>query len=116
GARRWVDHGHHALMRVRAFREAGGYDESFTHNEDAEFDTRLRAGGGRILLAADILIDYYPRSTAAALARQYFKYGEGRARTALKHRAGLKFRQMAPAALAPIVSLGLLLAPFAPIG
>src|ERR1019366_6103854 len=29
---------------------------------------------------------YYPRESIQALARQYFKYGKGRARTLLKHR------------------------------
>lgn len=115
GERRWVDHGHHALVRVRSFHAAGGYDETFTHNEDAEFDKRLTAIGGRILLAADILIDYFPRATASGLARQYLKYGEGRARTALKHKMPLKLRQLAPAAVAPVVTLSLALAPFAPI-
>ncbi|MGE0740470.1 MAG: glycosyltransferase family 2 protein [Hyphomonadaceae bacterium] len=115
GARQWVDHGHHALIRVRSFHAIGGYDESFTHNEDAEFDTRLVASGGRILLAADILIDYFPRAAAGALARQYFKYGQGRARTAIKHKTPLKPRQWAPAVLAPVVALSLALAPFAPV-
>src|SRR5687767_10918411 len=30
----FVDHGHHAAFRMDAFRAAGGYDDSFTHNED----------------------------------------------------------------------------------
>lgn len=111
GERRWVDHGHHALMRVRTFHTAGGYDETFTHNEDAEFDRRLIGIGGRILLAADILIDYFPRATASGLARQYLKYGEGRARTSLKHKMPLKPRQLAPAMIAPVITLSLLLTP-----
>ena len=45
GAGRWTDHGHHALMRLDAFRAVGGYDETFSHNEDAELDYRLAAGG-----------------------------------------------------------------------
>lgn len=113
GGRRWVDHGHHALMRVAAFRAAGGYDESFTHNEDAEFDTRLIGKGGKVLLAADILIDYYPRTTARALARQYFMYGRGRARTSAKHKRPLKPRQLAPVLIAPAI-LAALFAPLSP--
>jgi len=111
GARRWVDHGHHALFKLSAYRGAGGYDESFTHNEDAELDARIRERGGRILLAADILIDYFPRKTARALARQYFGYGRGRARTAAKHREPLKPRQLAPLAVTPAIGL-CALAPF----
>jgi succinoglycan biosynthesis protein ExoA len=115
GPRRWVDHGHHALMSIRAFNDAGGYDESFTHNEDAELDARLAQQGARILLAADIVIDYYPRAKAASLARQYLKYGEGRARTMLKHHMPLKSRQLVAAAIAPVATVGLALAPFAPV-
>lgn len=111
GLRRWVEHGHHALFRTALFRAAGGYDESFTHNEDAELDARLAALGGRILLAGDILIDYFPRTTPRALMGQYFRYGQGRARTALKHRATLKLRQAVPALVTPALGAALL-APF----
>ncbi len=72
---------------------------------------RLKARGAKILLAADIRIDYFPRTTPAALARQYFKFGAGRARTALKHKAPLKPRQLAPAMIAPAIALAL----FAPV-
>src|SRR5690606_7610550 len=67
----WTDHGHHALMRVEAFRAVGGYDESFSHNEDAELDYRLRAAGHRIWMTDRTFMTYYPRSTAGALFRQY---------------------------------------------
>lgn len=115
GGRVWVDHGHHALFKASAFLAAGGYDESFSHNEDAELDARLVAKGFRILLAADILIDYFPRARAAALARQYFQYGKGRARTALKHKKKLKLRQLIPIGVAPAIALGLIGAPFSPL-
>lgn len=108
GARRFVDHGHHALFKLDAFRAVGGYDESFTHNEDAELDVRIAAQGGRILLAGDIIIDYYPRATASALWRQYYMFGRGRAKTAAKHRMKLRPRQLAPALVAPSALLALL--------
>ncbi|MGL4237196.1 glycosyltransferase family 2 protein [Tabrizicola sp.] len=108
---RWVDHGHHALMRIAAFRAVGGYDESFSHNEDAELDHRLRAAGHRIWLTAETGLDYFPRRTLGSLMLQYFRFGRGRARNVLKHRAGLGPRQAAVAALAPL----LLLAPLAPL-
>ncbi|GAM96396.1 succinoglycan biosynthesis protein exoA [alpha proteobacterium U9-1i] len=111
GARRWVDHGHHALFRTSTFVGVGGYDERFSHNEDAELDLRIVQSGAKILLAADILIDYYPRKTPSALARQYFNFGHGRARTTRKHDVALKARQLAPAMIAPVIAL----AAFAPI-
>jgi len=110
GPRRWVEHGHHALMRMKTFSDAQGYNEAFTHNEDAELDARIRAKGGKILLAADIVIGYFPRANARALLRQYFRFGAGRARMLLLHREPPKPRQLAPALILP----ALLLAPFAP--
>jgi succinoglycan biosynthesis protein ExoA len=104
----WVDHGHHALFRLDAFSAAGGYDEDFSHNEDAEFDLRLRGSGGTIWLTDKVRIGYHPRPTPGALAKQYFSYGKGRARTVLKHRARLKARQALPLAVAPALLLALL--------
>jgi succinoglycan biosynthesis protein ExoA len=96
GGRRsgFVDHGHHAAFRLDVFRKAGGYDETFTHNEDAELDCRQRALGGTIYLAADIRLGYHPRSTMRELARQYFRYGAGRSRTVRRHPATLRLRQL----------------------
>jgi len=107
----WVDHGHHALFRREHYEAIGGYDESFSHNEDAELDLRLARQGGRIWLTDKLRIGYHPRNTARALARQYFSYGKGRARTVLKHHTALKVRQAVPLAIAPAVA-SLLLAPF----
>lgn len=99
----FVDHGHHAAFRRRVFEQAGGYDTSFEANEDAELDARIRQQGGRIWLDTTIPVIYYPRKSLLALARQYFRYGSGRARTALKHREPLKARQMLP----PLVVLAI---------
>lgn len=107
GGGRWVDHGHHALFSLAAFEAAGGYDETFSHNEDAEFDLRLTKQGGRIWLTGAVRIGYYPRRTAAALWKQYFSYGKGRARTTLKHYSALKLRQALPLAVAPAVAAAL---------
>jgi succinoglycan biosynthesis protein ExoA len=106
----WVDHGHHALFDLTAFEALGGYDESFSHNEDAELDLRLTKQGGRIWLTDKVRIGYHPRRTPGALWEQYFSYGKGRARTVLKHYTPLKIRQALPLAVAPAVA-GLALAP-----
>lgn len=99
----WTDHGHHALMRVEAFRAVGGYDESFSHNEDAELDYRLNAAGHRIWMTDKTFMTYYPRATVGALFRQYLGYGRGRAKNILKHRAPLKIRQAIPLLVFPVV-------------
>jgi succinoglycan biosynthesis protein ExoA len=97
----FVDHGHHAAFRMDCFRRSGGYDETFTHNEDAELDCRQRALGARVYLDAEIRVGYQPRGTLRALGRQYFRYGAGRSRTARRHPGSLRLRQLAvPAHLA----------------
>jgi succinoglycan biosynthesis protein ExoA len=93
---RYVDHGHHAAFDRKAFLAVGGYDESFTHNEDAELDIRLRNSGAKIWLCSELAIGYFPRDSLGALARQYFNHGSGRARTMIKHRRRPKVRQVLP--------------------
>jgi len=108
---KWVDHGHHALIRLDAFRAVGGYDESFSHNEDAELDIRLRRAGYKIWLTGKTALTYYPRAKPHLLFRQYFNFGRGRARTVVKHRIIPRLRQMIPLAVAP----SLLMAPAASV-
>lgn len=101
---KWVDHGHHALINIAAFRAVGGYDESFRTNEDAELDLRLTRAGYRIWLTGLTQIDYYPRRTLRDLARQYFRYGHGRAQTLKKHSMRAKPRQRAMILVAPALA------------
>ncbi len=108
GAGRFVDHGHHALMRIAAFQSVCGYDGSFTHNEDAELDVRLGGAGFRIWLSGMPPIAYFPRATPRALFRQYFNFGQGRFRTLFKHKSRPKLRQSLPLAVAPALLLALL--------
>jgi succinoglycan biosynthesis protein ExoA len=103
----WVDHGHHALMRIDAFKAVSGYDETFSHNEDAELDMRLVRAGYRIWLTGRTSMQYYPRSSPVGLFHQYVRYGHGRVRTIQKHKARPKLRQVAPAAVVPASFLAL---------
>ena len=92
----FVDHGHHAAFDMAAFKALGGYDETFTHNEDAEYDHRVNAAGGRVYLDAETRISYFPRDSFVSLWKQYFNYGKGRARNMKKHRSKPKLRQLIP--------------------
>jgi succinoglycan biosynthesis protein ExoA len=71
----------------RVFEEVGLYDPGAVTNEDAELNLRIRAAGGRVYLSREIVVHYFPRDSFRALARQYYRYGRGRARTVLKHRS-----------------------------
>ena len=98
-------------MRIAAFRAVGGYDENFSHNEDAELDHRLAGAGHRIWLTGRTRLTYFPRARLRALMRQYYNFGRGRARNLLKHNARPAARQAAVAMLAPAAAL-VLLVPF----
>ena len=110
----WVDHGHHAGFTLDIWRRTGGYDPGWGANEDAELDHRIGKAGGRIWLAGDVRMGYVMRPDLRGLARQYWRYGRGRARTTFRHGTPPRLRQMIPV-LALIGNLGaVLLAPAAP--
>jgi succinoglycan biosynthesis protein ExoA len=104
-ADRWVDHGHHALMTIDAFKAVSGYDETFSHVEDVELDARLLKEGFRIYLTGAVQVTYYPRATLVALFRQYYNIGRGRARNFLKHRENTKLRHLVLVTVAPAICL-----------
>ena len=83
-------------FRRSVFDRIGPYDEGAVTNEDAEINQRLVQSGGRIYLSPEIQVRYFPRGSFAAVARQYYGYGRGRARTLLKHRRLLKLRPVLP--------------------
>jgi succinoglycan biosynthesis protein ExoA len=114
GASGLVEHGHHAAFDRAFFRSIGGYDEEFTHNEDAELDVRAIDAGGRIWMCVEASVIYYPRDRLSQLARQYFRHGAGRAKTLRKHHITPRPRQLAPViALAGCIA-GVATAAFAP--
>jgi succinoglycan biosynthesis protein ExoA len=71
-------------FRRRVFESAGLYDPGAITNEDAELNQRILAAGGKVFLSKDMVVHYFPRDSFVKLAKQYFKYGRGRARTLLK--------------------------------
>ncbi|HWM86260.1 MAG TPA: glycosyltransferase family 2 protein [Kofleriaceae bacterium] len=83
-------------FRRSVFEAVGLYDEGAVTNEDAELNQRLLAAGGKVYLSRDIEVHYSPRDSFRKLALQYFKYGQGRARTLLKHRRLPKLRSLVP--------------------
>jgi glycosyltransferase involved in cell wall biosynthesis len=83
-------------FRRRVFEQIGMYDPGAITNEDAELNQRIVASGGKVYLSREIVVHYHPRESLRALAKQYFKYGRGRARTLLKHKKLLSLRPAIP--------------------
>jgi glycosyltransferase involved in cell wall biosynthesis len=96
----------------RTLLDLGGFDETFVTNEDYEFNCRLRAAGGRILLDPSLESSYYVRPSLKRLAWQYFRYGEGKVRTLRRHPRSLKVRQALPALLTAMLLGAMALAPW----
>lgn len=92
----WVDSAMHGCFSRAAVEAVGGYEETASHNEDAELSLRLRNAGGGIWLDDGLRVAYFPRSSLGALARQYFLYGLGRASTVVAHDQRPSPRQLAP--------------------
>jgi succinoglycan biosynthesis protein ExoA len=78
------------------FERVGLFDPNAIANEDAELNQRILDSGGRVYMSRDIIAHYYPRDSMRSLARQYFRYGQGRARTLLKHGKLVSLRPALP--------------------
>jgi succinoglycan biosynthesis protein ExoA len=83
-------------FRRQTFELVGLYDAAAQTNEDAELCQRIIERGGRVYQCRHVVNHYYPRKSYAALFRQYFAYGRGRARTFCRHGRLLSARPMVP--------------------
>jgi succinoglycan biosynthesis protein ExoA len=94
-------------FRPEAFARAGLFDEALLRNQDDEFNMRLRAAGGRIVLDPAITVMYRPRGSLRAVWRQYFEYGLWKVPVMLKHKRIATVRGVVPLVFA-VGSAGLL--------
>jgi len=74
----------------------GGFDERFIRAQDWELNYRLRQAGGKIFFDPRLQVTYRPRSTAKALAKQYFEYGRWRRVVSRRHQGTINYRYLAP--------------------
>lgn len=84
------------VFKRSAVEAVGGYDSRFTRAQDWELNYRLRKNGGLIWFNPNLEVTYRPRSTASALAKQYFEYGRWRAGVSRHHKGTANFRYLAP--------------------
>jgi succinoglycan biosynthesis protein ExoA len=82
----------------------GGWDDEWTINQDAELAARIRASGGRIVCIPEMAAEYIPRDSLKMLARQYYRYGFYRAKTARRHPLSLRRTHvLAPGVAASVI-------------
>lgn len=90
---------------LEAIKDAGGYDEHFQRAEDWELNLRLREAGGLIWFLPDVEVEYRPRSSFSALARQFFRTGQWRREVMKQNTHTASLRYLAP----PTAVAGILL-------
>jgi succinoglycan biosynthesis protein ExoA len=98
------------LWRRSTVEEHGGWDEAWPINQDSELAARILRSGGRIVSLPELAARYVPRDSVKGLARQYWRYGNYRAKTASRHPESLDARHL----FAPALALALLGAVAAP--
>jgi succinoglycan biosynthesis protein ExoA len=83
-------------FRPEVFERVGLFDEELVRNQDDEFNMRLRAAGGRIVLDPAITVMYRPRGSFRGVWRQYFEYGLWKVPVMRKHRRIATVRGLVP--------------------
>ena len=91
------------VFRRAALDAVGGYDNGLLRNEDYDLNWRLRERGETVWFDPGLVVDYQPRGSFRALARQYFHYGRWKRVVLGRHPRSWRFRQLA----APVLLLGL---------
>jgi hypothetical protein len=95
-----TDHASFGVFRVDVLRAVGGWDENLLVNEDVDIDHRILSAGHRIRFDPQMCIYWHVRESIPALARQYRRYGRGKAAMVRKNgRGAVRVRHLAPPAL-----------------
>ena len=106
-----TDHASFGVYRTAVAKSVGGWDERLLVNEDVDFDHRIALAGHRIRFDPSMKIYWQVRETIPDFARQYRRYGRGKAAMVRKNgTAAVRIRHLAaPALVAMLVSSALLI-------
>ena len=110
GAEGPVDTVFPGVFRYEALQAVGGFDETLLRNEDYELNWRLRERGETVWFDPRLILEYRPRGSLRALARQYFEYGTLEAVMLARHPRSWRLRQLAAPALLALLAASALLA------
>ncbi len=103
GAEGAVDTVYLGVFERAALEAAGGFDEGLARNQDYELNWRLRERGWTVWFDPALAVDYRPRGSLGALARQYVAYGRWKRAVLRRHPRSWRARQLA----APLLVLAL---------
>lgn len=94
----YVDTVTYGCWRKDVFERFGFFDEELVRNQDDEHNLRIIRGGGKVWQSPRIESWYCPRSSLAALFKQYMQYGYWKVRVIQKHKLPASWRHLVPAA------------------
>ncbi|WP_156822482.1 glycosyltransferase [Demetria terragena] len=94
------------VFRREWLERVGGYDSRFTRAQDWEMNFRIRQQGGVVWFTPDLKVEYRPRGSFRALARQYLEYGRWRRVVARQHSGSINLRYLAPPAATAAIAAG----------
>lgn len=92
----YVDTVTYGCWKKSTLEKIGLFDEELVRNQDDELNLRITRSGGKIWQTPKIKSWYYPRSSLAALFKQYLQYGYWKVRVIQKHRLPASIRHLVP--------------------
>ncbi|MFE0193969.1 glycosyltransferase family 2 protein [Streptomyces sp. NPDC058989] len=95
------------VFRREALEQQGGYNEEFIRAQDWELNFRIREAGGQIWFSPELKVQYRPRPSIKALAKQYKDYGKWRHVVARYHAGSINLRYLAPPTAVGAIAAGL---------
>jgi succinoglycan biosynthesis protein ExoA len=97
------------VFRRTALERVGGFDESMHRAQDWELNYRIRKTGGLIWFSPDLSVTYRPRSSLAAVAKQFFHTGQWRREVIRRHPETANKRYLAPPVAVGLLAIGTIL-------
>jgi len=95
------------VFRREILEKLGGFNEKMHRGQDWELNLRIRESGEQVWFDPRLEVTYYPRSSLARLARQFFDTGAWRAHLTKAHINRANLRYFAPPLLVLATSAGL---------
>ncbi|MYV51685.1 glycosyltransferase family 2 protein [Streptomyces sp. SID3212] len=95
------------VFRREALERAGGYNVEFIRAQDWELNFRIREAGGAIWFSPELRVQYRPRPSVGALAKQYKDYGRWRHVVARYHAGSINLRYLAPPTAVCVIAAGI---------
>ncbi|MEV0280965.1 glycosyltransferase family 2 protein [Streptomyces sp. NPDC050610] len=95
------------VFRREALEQQGGYNEEFIRAQDWELNFRIRESGGLVWFSPELRVQYRPRPSVRALAKQYKNYGRWRHVVARYHSGSINLRYLAPPTAVVAIAAGI---------